>query len=98
MLENITYLCMGISQQKEMRRNVSTFDYVTCKRVDTRGEEESWLVSTCFSHIYSMVSAFYLCSRNTLAVPKTVFTICFIILSCNCVRNHTVKMFGILDS
>lgn len=46
MLENRTYLCIGISQQKEMRRNVSPFDDVTCKRVHTRGEEKSWLVST----------------------------------------------------
>lgn len=36
MLENTMYLCMfGISHQKEMRRNVSTFDDVTRKRVDT---------------------------------------------------------------
>lgn len=54
------YLCMlGISHEKEMRRNVSTIDYVTCKRVDTRGEQDicNRLVHP-FSHIYKMVSDF----------------------------------------
>lgn len=36
------YLCMlGIRHQKEMRRNASTFDYVTRKGVDTRGEGDT---------------------------------------------------------
>lgn len=54
------YLCMsGIRHQKEMRRNVSTFDYVTCKRVDTRGGEDicNRLVSS--TQIYGMVGDFF---------------------------------------
>lgn len=50
------YLCMlGISNEKEMRRIVSTFDYVTCKRVDTRGDQDICnrllLVSSILSHL-----------------------------------------------
>lgn len=50
------YLCMlGISHEKEMRRNVSTVDYVTCKRVDTRGDQDICnrllLVSSILSHL-----------------------------------------------
>lgn len=60
MLENTTYLCMsGIRHQKEMRRNVSTFDYVTCKRVDTRGGEDICNLLVSSTQIYGMVGDFF---------------------------------------